>query len=124
MSDFVIPKGKEYTFHIYVKDDLSVLPKDLTGMGTATLEIVRADDSCSMFTVALAAIDALNGVLLGTISTVQSDTLDVARGPKEDGYYLKALYQGLIDITFIDTTASISVLLQEVYVHPEGLTCP
>ena len=123
MADFVIPKGKAYSFNIYVKDDTSVIPKDLSNMTAATFEVVAANDSCTMFTITLTVVDALNGVLTGTISSVQSSELAIERGSKADGYYLKPLYQALIHVTFSDA-ADISVLLEDVYVHPEGVICP
>ncbi len=123
MADFVIPKGKEFSFTIKVIEKDSFLAQDLTNMDTASLEIFGVEASCSMFTTALTVTDALNGLLEGTIPDTDTATLDVLRGPKEDNYYLKPGYQGTIVVTFTDATLPISVLIEDVYVYPSGVAC-
>lgn len=123
MSDFLIPKGKEFTFTVNVKERDSYIAQDLTNLSAATFEVFKKDDSCSQFTATMTVEDAINGVLKCTVSSTNSDLLEVARGGKVDGYYLQSLYYGDISISFTDATLPMHVLLEDVYVSPSGVTC-
>ena len=123
MSDFIIPKGADFTFTVAVKERDSFLAQDLTNMATASIEIFEKAASCTKFTTAMTVDDALNGILKGTLLALNTDTLVVDRGPKVDGYYLKPLYYASISITFIDATLPIFVLIEDVYASPSGVVC-
>ncbi len=66
---------------------------------------------------------AVNGIMVGTMSSVNTETLIISRGPAVDGYYSKANYKGNISITFTDTTPDISAAIAEIAVYPIGVTC-
>ncbi len=121
MADFVIPKGETFEFSIRVKDKDSFIAQDLTNMDTAIFRLLDIDTQSLVSTVSMVVIDAVNGVLRGTIPSTETSNLVVSRGPKEDGYYLKASYQGSITITFTDGTESINVLIDKITVAPTGL---
>ena len=123
MSDFIIPKGKDFAFTIKVIEKDSFLPQDLTNMLSATIDFFSAADGCKVHTVTLVVVDALNGVLKGTMPPADTNLFIVDRGAKEDGYYLKANYQGAVTVTFSDTTQAISTLISKVYVSPTGVVC-
>ena len=121
MTDFVIPKGETFEFSVRVKDKNSFLAQDLTNMDTAVFRLIDIKTQALVTTVNMIVVDALNGVLKGTIASVDTATLSVLRGAVEDGYYLKAGYQGSMTITFTDGTESINVLISKVLVAPTGV---
>lgn len=114
--DFIIPKGKDYTFTIKVMEKDSFLPQDLTNMSTATIEVLLATTSCSVFITNMTVQDAINGVLECTIPLAQTDLLVGERGDKVDGYYLKPSHQALITVTFNDGTPTVFTAIDKVYV--------
>ena len=132
MADFIIPKGKAYTFTIKVMEKDSFLPQDLTYTATATIELLLLSTGASVFTTVMTVDNALNGVLKCTIPTAQTDLLTIDRGPKVDGYYLRPTHQALITVTFTETPAdntadpvvpaytdpTIFTILNEVFVAP------
>lgn len=121
MSDFVIPKNKDFTFTLKVMERDSFLAQDLTNMSTASMVVFNTETQADTTAVTtLVVVDALNGVLKGTMIASETDKLDVARGPKEDGYYLKSLYQASVEVTFSDSTLPIFVTIDKVYVAPTG----
>ena len=61
-----------------------------------------------------------NGYLQGTIPAEDTTLLDVSRGGKEDGYYLKALYQGVVQVNFSDNTIDKTGIVCKVYVVNTG----
>ena len=121
MADFIIPKGETFEFSVRVKDKDSFLAQDLTNMNSAKFRLLNITTQTLVTTVDMIVVDALNGVLKGTIVNTDTATLNVIRGAAEDGYYLKAGYQGSITITFTDGTESINVLISKIYVAPTGL---
>ena len=122
MSDFIIPKGMEYTFTIDVKKPNSFILQDLSTMDVAKIAIVKTIDNCIQFESAMVASNVA-GRLVCTMSAADTATLNVVRGPIEDGYYLKADYQGIITITFTNDMTPIHVLIDKVFVSPTGATC-
>ena len=118
MAEFIIPKGKDYTFTVNVKERDSFLAQDLTNMATANINITLAADSCLVYTTAMTVQDAVNGVLKCTMLAAQTNLLTVERGDKVDGYYLKPAHQATIEVTFIDATPAITTLLEKVYASP------
>jgi len=121
MADFVIPKGETFEFSVRVKDKDSFLAQDLTNMATAVFRLIDIKTQALVTTVNMTVENALNGVLKGTIGSADTATLNVLRGPAEDGYYLKAGYQGSMTITFTDGTESINVLIDKVLIAPTGV---
>lgn len=127
MSDFVIPKGKDFTFRLNVKDNESFLAQDLTNIDTATFKVFNKELGTCVFELVyptnILVVSALNGIMSVTIPSANTSNLTVYRGEKEDGYYLKSGYQGYIEITFDDSTTPISVLINDIYVAPTGEAC-
>jgi len=121
MADFVIPKGETFEFSIRVKDKNSFLAQDLTKMGTATFRLIDIQTQLLVVSVPMTVVNALNGILKGTIASADTTALKVLRGAVEDGYYLKAGYQGSMTITFTDGTTSINVLISKILVAPTGV---
>jgi len=120
MADLVIPKGKDYTFTVKVIEKNSFLAQDLTTMTSATMNLIDIVTGANVVTVTMTVKDAINGLLHGTITAADTGNLTVTRGPKEDGYYLKAGYQGAIEVQFSDID-SINVLIAKVLVSPTGV---
>jgi len=121
MADFVIPKGETFEFSIRVKDKDSFLSQDLTNMDTAVFRLIGIKTQALVATVNMVVVDALNGVLKGAMANTDTAALNVIRGAAEDGYYLKAGYQGSMTITFTDGTESINVLISKILVAPTGV---
>ena len=131
MSDFVVPKGKEFRFNIKVIEKDSFIAEDVTNldlvnssvkfMNAATMvcidntgivvEIVPDDPLANPLTY-------LNGVVGVTVPSTITDIMEIDRGTKVDNYYLKPTYQMIIDLVFTDTTPSRVVVLDKVYVAP------
>lgn len=126
MAEFRIPKGKPYEFTIRVVAKDSFLAQDLTdglGLAIATFELIDWDTMIPYgdpFTGVVQG-DPLDGIVKFTLDSTYTNSLEVARGEKVDGYYLKPGYQGVITITFDDTTIEDRVTtIEKVYVVPAG----
>ena len=65
--------------------------------------------------------NALNGMLSGSIPSLQTGGLDIERGSKEDGYYLKPLYSATIEVKFSTDIPDIITTIENVYVTPTGV---
>ena len=120
MSEFIVPKNKDYPFTMKVMEKDSFLPQDLTNMATATIEFILLSTSCTVFTAAMTVLDAINGVLECTLLAADTNLLTVLRGEEVDGYYLKPSHQAIITVTFTDGTPTVFSVLDKVYVTPTG----
>lgn len=118
MAEFIIPKGKDYTFTIKVMEKDSFLPQDLTNMSTAVIDVILASTSCSVYTTSMTVLDAANGVLTCTMPEAQTALLTSDRGDAVDGYYLKPMHQATITVTFTDATPTVFTILPKVYAAP------
>ena len=124
MSDFIIPKGKEYKFTVRVIEKDSFLPQDLATMVSATVELINSSTGCAVddtTPITVTVLDALNGMLSVTMPADYTALLEVERGDKVDGYYLKPVYQCIITVKFSDIPDILSII-DKVYVTPTG--CP
>ena len=131
MADLIIPKGKEFKFNIKVIEKDSFIAQDVTNlnlsassvkfMNSATLtcinntgtliEIIPDDPLANPLTY-------LNGVVRITIPNTVTALMEIERGDKVDGYYLKPTYQMVVELVFTDDTPSRVVVLDKVYVIP------
>ena len=131
MADLIVPKGKEFKFNIKVIEKDSFIAQDVANlnlsvssvkfMNSATLacidntgtliEIIPDDPLANPLTY-------LNGVIGVTIPSTVTTLMEVERGDKVDGYYLKPTYQMIVDLVFTDDTPSRVVVLDKVYVVP------
>lgn len=131
MADLIIPKGKEFKFNIKVIEKDSFIAQDVANlnlsassvkfMNSATLacidntgiliEIIPDDPLATPLTY-------FNGVVGVTIPNTVTALMEIERGDKVDGYYLKPTYQMVIELVFTDTTPSRVVVLDKVYVVP------
>ena len=131
MADLIIPKGKEFKFNIKVIEKDSFIAQDVANlnlsassvkfMNSATLacidntdtliEIIPDDPLANPLTY-------LNGVVGVTIPNTVTALMEIERGDKVDGYYLKPTYQMVVELVFTDTTPSRVVVLDKVYVIP------
>ena len=131
MADLIIPKGKEFKFNIKVIEKDSFIAQDVANldlvassvkfMNSATLacinnagtiiELIPDDPLATPLTY-------LNGVIGITIPSTITALMEVERGDKVDGYYLKPTYQMIVDLVFTDSTPSRVVVLDKVYVIP------
>ena len=131
MADFIIPKGKEFRFNIKVIEKDSFIAQDVTNLSTvassvkfmnpATLVCVNSTGT----TVELIPDDPLanpltylNGIVGITIPATVTSLMEIERGDKVDGYYLKPTYQMIVDLVFTDATPNRVVVLDKVYVIP------
>ena len=122
MSDFIIPKGKEYKFTVRVIEKDSFLPQDLATMTSVTVELINRSTGCAVddtTPIAVTVLDALNGMLTVTMPAAYTALLEVERGDKVDGYYLKPVYQCIITVKFSDIPDILSII-DKVYVTPTG----
>ena len=127
MADFVIPKGKEYSFNVSVMEKDSFLPQSLVDnegasiLDIATFTLYNKDDMCEYGNpVVGTVVDALNGVLKFTLTSAYTSNLKFERGAKVDGYYLKPVYSASVEVTFTDGTEPVIALMDKVYVAPLG----
>lgn len=121
MADFIIPKGKDYTFTVKVMENESFIPQDLTTIASATIDIVNSATSVKLFTVSMyIVVDAVNGLLKFTLPAVNTAAMISERGTKVDGYYLKPTYQAIITVTGSGFTEILSIV-DKVYVIPVGV---
>lgn len=131
MADLIIPKGKEFKFNIKVIEKDSFIAQDVANlnlsassvkfMNSATLacinntgtliEIIPDDPLANPLTY-------LNGVVSVIIPNTVTALMEIERGDKVDGYYLKPTYQMVVELVFTDTTPSRVVVLDKVYVIP------
>ena len=131
MADLIIPKGKEFKFNIKVIEKDSFIAQDVANldlvassvkfMNSATLvcinntgtiiELIPDDPLATPLTY-------LKGVIGITIPSTITALMEVERGDKVDGYYLKPTYQMIVDLVFTDSTPNRVVVLDKVYVIP------
>ena len=131
MANLIVPKGKEFRFSVKVIEKDSFIAQDVTNldliastvkfMNSATLacidntgiliEIIPDDPLATPLTY-------LNGVVGVTIPNTVTALMEIERGDKVDGYYLKPTYQMVVELVFTDTTPSRVVVLDKVYVIP------
>ena len=131
MADLIIPKGKEFKFNIKVIEKDSFIAQDVANLNLSTssvkfmnsatlacinntgtiIELIPDDPLATPLTY-------LNGVIGITIPSTITALMEVERGDKVDGYYLKPTYQMIVDLVFTDSTPSRVVVLDKVYVIP------
>jgi hypothetical protein len=122
MSDFIIPKGKEYIFTVKVMENDSFIPQDLTTMTLAQFELVDLVTLVSTLSVTSTTIigGAVNGTIEFTLPAASTTALNFERGAKVDGYYLKPTYQAVITVKGSDFVDILSTV-DKVYIVPVGV---
>ena len=129
MADLIMPKGKEFRFNIKVIEKDSFIAQDVSNldlgassikfMNSATLVCINnpgivieliPDDPLAV------PLTYLNGVIGVTVPNTVTELMEMERGDKVDGYYLKPTYQMIIDLVFTDDTPSRVAVLDKVYV--------
>ena len=130
MSDFIIPKGKDFEFTVTIMEKDTLLTQDVQNFnttnsevkfrelatmtcvaGNCTLEKVPDDSTASPLTYK-------GGRIKVTVPSSITANMNYERGEKVDGYYLKPTYEGIITIAFTDSTPTRTVLLENIYVIP------
>ena len=131
MADLIIPKGKEFKFNIKVIEKDSFIAQDVTNLDLIASN-VKFMNSATMLCIANTGtiielipddpledpLTYLNGMIGVTIPSTITALMEIERGDKVDGYYLKPTYQMIIELVFTDTTPSRVVVLDKVYVIP------
>ena len=131
MADLIIPKGKEFKFNIKVIEKDSFIAQDVTNLNLATSS-VKFMNSATLVCInntgtiielvpddpLAIPLTYLNGVIGITIPSTITALMEVERGDKVDGYYLKPTYQMIVDLVFTDSTPNRVVVLDKVYVIP------
>ena len=129
MADLIVPKGKEFRFNVKVIEKDSFIAQDVANldlvassikfMNSATLVCINntgivieliPDDPLAV------PLTYLNGVIGVTVPSTVTELMEMERGDKVDGYYLKPTYQMIIDLVFTDDTPSRVAVLGKVYV--------
>ena len=124
-----MPKGKEFRFNVKVIERDSFIAQDVANldlvassikfMNSATLVCINntgivieliPDDPLAV------PLTYLNGVIGVTVPSTVTELMEMERGDKVDGYYLKPTYQMIIDLVFTDDTPSRVAVLDKVYV--------
>lgn len=129
MSDFIIPKGKEFQFTVTVMERESFLPQDLENLDTATMQLMNLEtgmcitaDVGEVTLVKLAddpdadPLTYLNGRILCTLANTYTAKLAVKKGAAVDDYYLKPVYKAILQVTFTDDTPDMTAIVNKVYV--------
>lgn len=123
MSDFIVPKGRDYVFTVKILDKDSFLPRDLATMTSIVVDFIDNTTNCSVdaqgAVIAYEVLDALNGLVKVTVPSVYTSLLTSERGDKVDGYYLKPVYKCVITVKFSDDSDVLSII-DKVYVQPIG----
>lgn len=124
MAEFRIPKGKPYQFTVRVIAKDSFLPQDLTDLESNTFELIDWDTMIKYSTTIVGTVQGnpLDGVLKFSLDSAYTGGLEVARGEKVDGYYIKPGYQGIVTLTFTADSAIENrvTTIEKVYVVPTG----
>lgn len=123
MSDFIIPKGKEFKFNIRVIEKDSFIAQDVTNLDTVNSSVKfinPATNTClSNVGITIEKVpDYINGVISVTVPSTITSLMIVNRGEEVDGYYLKPTYQMIVELIFTDSTPDRVVVLDKVYVIP------
>ena len=131
MSDFIIPKGKEFRFNIKVIEKDSFIAQDVTNLDTVNSSVKFINPATLVcltnagIVIEKIADDPLaipltyrNGMIGVTVPSSITELMVIDRGDKVDGYYLKPTYQMIIDLVFTDATPNRVVVLDKVYVVP------
>ena len=123
MSDFIIPKGKEFKFNIRVIEKDSFMAQDITNLSVSSSSVKfinPATSACLSNTgITIEKVpDYANGVITVTIPATITSLMTVNRGEEVDGYYLKPTYQMIVELVFTDSTPDRVVVLDKVYVVP------
>ena len=131
MADLIVPKGKEFKFNIKVIEKDSFIAQDVANLNLSASSVKFMDSAtlaCINNTGTLIEIipddplanplTYLNGVVGVTIPNTVTALMEIERGDKVDGYYLKPTYQMVVELVFTDTTPSRVVVLDKVYVIP------
>ncbi len=123
MSDFIIPKGKEFKFNIRVIEKDSFIAQDVTNLDTVNSNIKFINPATSVclsntgITIEKVPVYT-DGVISVTVPSSITNLMVVNRGEEVDGYYLKPTYQMIIELIFTDSTPDRVVVLDKVYVIP------
>lgn len=123
MSDFIIPKGKEFVFNIRVIEKDSFLPQDITYLDTNNSNI-KLINSATMACISSTGITIskvspyTDGLVKITIPSSITSSMIVERGDKVDDYYLKPTYQAVIELVFTDGMPRRIAIINKVYVSP------
>lgn len=117
MSDFTIPKGKEFKFNIKMIEKDSFLAQDVTNLGTvnSSIKFINPATLVCLTNIGIVIekiandplaipLTYLNGMIGVTVPSSITELMIVDRGDKVDWYYLKPIYQMIIDLVFTDTT--------------------
>ena len=75
MSDFIVPKNKDYTFTVRVMEKDSFLPQDLTNMVSATIEFTQLELMCGVFSTVMTVIDYTADDTTTTLLSTSTDSL-------------------------------------------------
>ena len=123
MSDFIVPKGREYTFTVKILDKESFLPKDLATMSAMTVDFISNTTNCKVDDtgneISYTIVNALNGLVKVTVPAGFTNLLEGERGDKVDGYYLKPAYKCVITVKFSDDSDILSII-DKVYIQTVG----
>ena len=123
MSDFIIPKGKEFRFNIRVIEKDSFIAQDVTNLDTvnSSVKFINPATGVCLSNIGITiekVPDYANGVITVTIPATITSLMTVNRGEEVDGYYLKPTYQMIVELVFTDSTPDRVVVLDKVYVVP------
>lgn len=123
MSDFIIPKGKEFRFNIRVIEKDSFIAQDITNLSVSSSSVKFINPATSVCLsntgITIEKVpDYANGVITVTIPATITSLMTVNRGEEVDGYYLKPTYQMIVELVFTDSTPDRVVVLDKVYVVP------
>ena len=114
--DFTIPKGSDFDFTIEVKNDDGIGAKDLTTFSNGTFTVYETATGVVVTTVAVSVLDALNGIIAGTIPAATTSLLEVLRGDEVDDFYLKSYLEGFLKVEFSDMP-DITATMPKIYVN-------
>ena len=134
MADFIIPKGREFQFTLRIMEKDTFLTQNVAtfdptksdvqfrqlsnmtcvpvSTGEITMEKVPDDITANPLTYA-------GGRIKVTLAATFTAKMNIDRGEKVDGYYLKPTYEGIFTVGFSDAAIPTrTVMLEEVHVIP------
>jgi hypothetical protein len=116
VTDFTIIKGKALEFAVIVKENGTTLPLVLDPADTFTFSVVDKKTSVKYITdKAMTITDALNGVVTGTISAIESDTLPTKKASSED-YFIPRPNLRLVVSGNTAAQGEMTAFIEDVYV--------
>jgi hypothetical protein len=116
VEKFLLVKGKENEFYFTIKQNGSTLPMSIKPTDSFVGKfILLEDDTTVVLEKELVVVDPLNGKIKLVVTEEETANLISDRGPKEDHYYLKAVYKLLLECNTVNN-GQFTARINRIYV--------